>query len=238
MSRMTLKYWKQLERAFAGLYKDSSKIEGPFHIDFIRPTLVEAGKKLHEFMADSKGNDFGLGDEFKKEPVADSPKGKRTEYYSGYWLCILIILGRKNVIKLVNPKLRDYPAALLRGSTPFWQETMSDDCDLRRREWEKGYIQDICLGSQELCTVVAEALKPAIENWNRPEDTHFSVSAIVNDHKMPRTTLQGREKKALEKGEFTRSDIKEDPKTREKWFPQWWVLKTAAELKAQRKRKR
>ncbi len=235
---MDITLWTQLSSEFEARYDRCTKTGGRIDIGSIAPTLIEAGKALYELLNSCPVERFEFLDEIRSVPAFPLPvklEGKNpAERYASYWLWILVGLAKSRHIELVNPELRSlffHPMELgeLLDELPI-------DAHLKDRhtQFDTGYIQDICLGSQQLCEIFHRVLQAKKQEFNFP-DTHLGSAEICEKYGIGAQTLSTWARKAIAKGELffdenkplddiSLTDIVRSTKQgRPKGYPIWWV---------------
>lgn len=181
---MDIKLWTQLSGEFEARYDRCTKAGGSVDLSFIAPTLIKAGKRLYELLNSCPVEGFEFYDEIKSIPAFPLPfelEGKGSaERYASYWLWTLVGLAKSGDIELANPELRSlffHPMEVgeLLGELPI-------DAHLKDRHtpFDTGYIQDICLGSQQLCKKILNQLEENGIDRKKLSETEIHIE--INKH--------------------------------------------------------
>lgn len=217
--------WRELKETFQKLLKQCENSAHDIDCSLLRPTCQKAGRAFFEILSEGQ-SPFGLSEEFKTPPVAKnltSPEGKPydLEHYSEYWLCVLGFLAREGHIHIGNRKL-------LNTRVPISWAALDHEWRIAKQFFvdHRGYICEVCNGSIQTCKELQ--VKPS--EW-KPKKGYIGSKEIVLDYKVPRSTLQGWQKK-------DNPPTDRDPKTQEIWYEPNWFKKRWEMWEAEKKAKK
>ncbi len=160
---MDFKLWMQLSDEFGAQYERCAEIHGKIDIGFIAPTLIDAGRALHELLNSCPEEGIDFFDEIQSLPAFPLPvkldSKSPAERYASYWLWTLVGLAQSRHIELVNPELRSLFSGPMEIGELLGRLPIDAHLNERHTSFEGGYIQDICLGSQQLCKRILNRLE-------------------------------------------------------------------------------
>ena len=201
--------WLELKKKFQNELKYANGTTNDIDCSLLRFTCDKAGRAIFDSL--SKGeNPFGLGNEFKLPPIAENvpPIGETVEHYSEYWLCVLGFLARKGHISIANYKLT--MARLPSSWAAIYHELkVAEQFFVDQRS----YICEACKGSVQICEKILEHFSKSSE-W-KPPPNFIGSNTIVNNYKVPRSTLQGWQQQ-------DKPVTKKDPVSQEVHYPKSW----------------
>lgn len=100
----------------------------------------------------------------------------------------------------------------------------------RRRRWCERYFDLIMINlckhfglKKEVIAEESDKSRTRKEQEWQPPKNHISSKQIVNEHRVPRTTLQGWQERDIANGKFRK--VVKDPQTQENYYPQNWFEK-------------
>ncbi len=230
---MNSKGWQKLADKFGSLSEHCKRIGDRVDIGLIAPTMIEAGKTLYDLSCSGNIKIPGI-DEMPKFPdhVEVKTGNPETSRFGSYWFCNFVFFGKRNLINIGHPTLR----SLFMIPIPIGQffEKSVIDGYLKNKTYEVGYIQEICLGSQQLCRIFSKAKQEEKQKFNIP-NTHMSSPEIEEEYGIYATTLSTWGRKAIaEKVLFFDEDkpledissfdiVRSTDQGRPKCYPKWWA---------------
>ena len=162
-------------------------------------------------------------DERKQQPVDAS-------YYDDYWLCLLGEWGRKDEIYVGHRKLRNTKIPSSGDKVRWDYNHYLDGIAEGFFVDDNAYICEVCRSSRQACEKMIKLCdrgKHERATW-KPLPEYVGSITIVADYNIPRTTLQGWEKR-------DKPNTCKDPRTKEKYYPKAWVEKRRKTYKRRKK---
>lgn len=186
----------------------------------LRPYCRDAGKEFFKLIIENKLN-ISMPEEFKIKPIGGLSQYhdgtvKNATYFAEYWICVLSHLHKVGEIHITNNALYLNKLPMHKGKVDWMG--LSYDSVLMQNYFRKGkeYTLAICDASIQVCEFTITSLEHSEDAW--PPQGYISKTEICDQYKVPRTTLQGWQKK---------DGIKPNhhPSTYEDAYPEDWFFK-------------